>query len=199
MLKKLVAPVLSALRESKASRAFVLRRLPRNSVCAEIGVYKGAFSEQILNKVRPAKLHLIDPWLFQPSPEFSRAWYGGVLGKDQTNMDEIYHSVVEKFRPHIVSGQVEIHRGKSADLSVQFQDQYFDWIYVDGDHRYEGVMQDLEMYLPKLKRGGLVAGDDYDNPGWWNSGVQKAVDEILSRGLLKKVLIRNNQFILRRP
>jgi Methyltransferase domain len=199
MLKRLIAPVLGIVRRNSGSRAFVLRRLPRNSVGAEIGVYKGVFSQEILKLVCPAKLHLIDPWMFQPSPEFSRAWYGGVLGESQAAMDGIYHSVVEKFRPNIVSGEVEVHRGRSAEIVSKFPDQYFDWIYVDGDHRYEGVMQDLKVFLPKLKQGGFVAGDDYHNPGWWNGGVQKAVDEVLSAGIYHKVFIQNNQFLLRKP
>lgn len=198
MLKALLAPLVHAVRGDKDSREFVLRRLRKDSVCAEIGVYKGDFSTEILRVVRPAKLHLVDPWLFQPSPEFSRSWYGGVLGADQSNMDAIYHSVLEKFRPNIVSGQVEVHRGKSADTYSQFPDQYFDWIYVDGDHRYEGVMKDFEFFGPKVKFGGMIAGDDYENPGWWNGGVKKAVDEMLARRAYEKILIRDNQFILRK-
>jgi methyltransferase family protein len=37
---------------------------------------------------------------------------------------------------------------------------YFDWIYVDGDHQYEAVKKGLESYLPKVKPGGFITGDD---------------------------------------
>lgn len=55
----------------------VLRHVPRESTCAEIGVYKGEFSARILKVARPRRLHLIDPWHFEPSPEYAQSWYGG--------------------------------------------------------------------------------------------------------------------------
>ena len=42
---------------------------------------------------------------------------------------------------------------------------YFDWIYIDGNHTYEYVKQDLEGYRPKVKPGGYMAGDDYGTKG----------------------------------
>jgi len=65
--------------QDKRSRDFVLRNFPKNSVGAEIGVWKGDFSQEILGIVKPRKLHLIDPWAYQDSVEFSRALYGREL------------------------------------------------------------------------------------------------------------------------
>jgi len=184
-------------RRDKNVRDCVLSQIPSDSVCAEIGVYKGDFSTLILER-RPKKLHLIDPWRFERDPRYAGSWYGGSIGKDQARMDVIYKSVLSRFRPEITSGIVEVHRNKSADSCRQFPDAYFDWIYVDGDHQYEFVKADLEMFLPKLKRHGLVAGDDYARPGWWQDGVTKAVDEIVATGRLEEVLIENHQFLFRK-
>lgn len=49
-------------------------------------------------------------------------------------------------------------------------------VYIDGDHAYEAVRDDIKAWLPKIKHGGILAGHDY-GAGW--PGVQKAVDEIL--------------------
>ena len=52
----------------KDDREWLLKRLPKRSVCAEIGVYEGRFSELILRIARPRKLHLIDPWKYETDP-----------------------------------------------------------------------------------------------------------------------------------
>lgn len=55
-------------------RMELLERMPKGSVCAEIGVYKVEFSEHILKVVRPAKLHLIDPWYYETDAAYERTW-----------------------------------------------------------------------------------------------------------------------------
>jgi SAM-dependent methyltransferase len=197
ILRPLYKPIVQAYEKRKNSRTFVLRRLPKGSVCAEIGVFQGEFSQQILDKTRPRKLHLIDPWRYQPGPDYSASWYGGD-SHDQRFMDAVYEEVCRRFQPQITSEVVQIHRKPSAEAAADFPENHFDWIYVDGDHHYEAVLQDLSAYRPKVKPGGYVAGDDYGSGGWWKGGVKRAVDELISSGAFEPVLIKNSQFILRR-
>ncbi|MGH9430724.1 MAG: class I SAM-dependent methyltransferase [Terriglobia bacterium] len=176
----------------------VLRRVPPRSICAELGVYKGEFSAQILKTNVPRRLHLVDPWKFEPSPEYGRSWYGGAKGGSQENMDAIYDSVCLRFQSEISAGAVKIHRSPSAQVASQFPDGYFDWVYVDGNHQYEFVLRDLELYYPKVKSGGFITGDDYCVPGWWKDGVTKAVDHFMASGNCKKVEIWDHKFVLRK-
>lgn len=191
-----VARIFSRQRERRL-RDCILSTIPKGCVCAEIGVYKGDFSELILER-GPKKLHLIDPWKYELDPAYSGSWYGGALGNSQASMDEIHGLVTRRFDSAIRAGLVQLHRETSAVCSSQFPDNYFDWIYIDGNHLYEFVKQDLEMFLPKVKLHGLVAGDDYGSPGWWRDGVTKAVDEVVESGRFEKLLIRNHQFLLRK-
>jgi Methyltransferase domain len=181
----------------KDDREWLLRRLPKHSVCAEIGVYAGRFTELILRIARPAKLHLIDPWKYEGDPLYQHSVFGGPRGQNQAHMDAMHESVVRCFR----SKRVEIHRETSAAGSSRFPDNYFDWIYIDGNHQYEFVKQDLELYFPKVKSGGLVAGDDYGRHArvWFKDGVTRAVDESIETGLYQKIVIDNHQFLLRKP
>ena len=197
MFTLLVRQVLHFLGENDG-REWLLKRLPKHSVGAEIGVYGGRFSELILRIVRPRKLHLIDPWKYEADPTYERSLYGGSQGQSQARMDAMYESVVKTFQ----SRRVEIHREDSAACSARFPDNYFDWIYMDGNHQYEFVKQDLELYLPKVKSEGLVAGDDYaqDPNNWTKDGVTRAVNETIQTGLYGKIVTddRTHQFLLRK-
>ena len=200
LLGTLARPVVRPIRkyQNRHSRDFVLRHLPKHSIGAEIGVWEGNFSDRIPHVVQPAKLYLIDPWRYQPAPEFKRAWYGGAKGESQARMDRRYQSVVDRFRSQIARGVVEVQRGSSRELVAAFADYSLDWLYVDGDHRYEGTLNDLLLAHRKQKPTGLVAGDDYDTvTQWWGDGVRRAVQDAVREGLYEVLFIYNNQFLLR--
>jgi len=165
----------------------------------EIGVWVGDLSASILRVVRPTRLHLLDPWAFASDEGYVRAWYGGARAGGQTEMDEVYERVLERFETEIADGVVVIHRSASADAAGQFEDASLDWVYVDGNHLYEYVWADLELFAPKVRPGGLLAGDDYGSPGWWDDGVRRAVDRLLvtTAGAYAPVFLRD-QFLLRR-
>jgi hypothetical protein len=196
MLSRLSMPVRRTLGVRLPPREFLLKTLPRGSVGAEIGVWRGDFSADIVRRVRPRRLHLIDPWAYVSGR--SGSLYGGSVAKEQTDMDLIHDAVAQQFAAEIRTGTVVMHRSWSADAATEFEDEYFDWIYIDGDHSYEGVIGDLRAFTPKVKRGGLITGDDYGRRGWWGDGVEKAVDEHVADGSCTLEWIRGKQFALRR-
>ena len=159
-------------------RRFLLEMMPKNSICAEIGVHRGDFSEKILELVQPRKLHLIDPWSRELDARF-------------------YYSVRKRFKDRIDSGQVDIHRNKSQFVYQIFPDNYFDWIYVDGSHNYKSVRRDLDFYYPKVRPGGFITGDDYRLVEK-RKGLRDAVAEIGSKYAMRLVIIQDNQYILRK-
>jgi hypothetical protein len=168
-------------------------------VGVEIGVWAGDLSAAILRAVRPVQLHLLDPWAFAPDERYEQAWYGGARAGSQAEMDEVYKRVLQRFETEIADGAVVIHRSTSAEAAAGFEDASLDWVYVDGNHLYEYVRADLELFAPKVRPGGLLAGDDYGAPGWWEDGVRRAVDRFLvtEAGAYEPVLLRD-QFLLRR-
>ena len=172
--------------------------LPQQAVGAEIGVWKGDFADRLLRSTMPRELHLIDPWRFESTPEYSQAWYGGSWAKSQADMDRVFGHVAKRFETEICFGIVTVHRQCSTEAHRSFPDEFFDWVYVDGNHLYEYVKQDLENFAPKVKTGGLLCGDDYGLTGWWDNGVQKAVDEFAQNGRFNFLGTRNGQFALRK-
>jgi predicted O-methyltransferase YrrM len=168
----------------------VISRLPKDGIGAEIGVNKGEFSASLLKIAQPRQLHLIDPWKqYEPFVELTT----------QDHIDRVAASVLKKFATEIADGTVVIHRAMSEEILSGFADGYLDWIYIDGDHRYEFAKQDLELAMRKVKPGGIIAGDDYDHPklkakGWGE--VKKAVDEVLATKRVSLVTIESYQYVL---
>ncbi len=156
-----------------------------HTVGAEIGVWHGHFS-RVLIQQDLAALHLIDPWYVPPEKRWVRV--------------SIYEETPDKLREEFPDlDTLFIHKGYSQDVVHEFHDEYFDWVYVDGDHSYEGASSDLRLYTPKLKPGGLMICDDYSDRGPWGRGVIEAVDEAVATGLLDLVEIVNEQAILSSP
>lgn len=132
-------------------------------VGAEIGVLKGAHAKQILNGyLNIEKLVLVDPWV----P------FGGGYDLSEREFDNMYGEVKELFQK---DKRVEIIRDLSGNALKKFHDEYFDFIYLDGNHQYEFVLNDLEAWYPKLKKYGVMCGDDFGHPS--GQGVIKAVSE----------------------
>ena len=183
---------------SQDARAFLIESLPGDSVGAEIGVHNGDFSARLLTALRPWKLHLIDPWIHHTDEAYRDAWYGGRAADGQKEMDARYQAVCRRFARDIRCGVAVVHRKTSAEALAELSEQSLDWVYIDGNHRYEYVMEDLRLSLARTRVGGLVTGDDYGDGGWWQGGVKKAVDEFCCRDDVSLEDLRNGQFILRR-
>lgn len=120
---------------------------------AEIGVWEGGFSEIILDVTKPKELHLIDPWSFQP--EYSNSAFGRARNVDK--MAGMYDTVAQKFAS---DDRVTLHRKMSHEALETFDDHSLDWVYVDGNHNYDIVLNDIQLALKKVKPNGMIAGDD---------------------------------------
>ncbi len=141
------------------SRERMLHALPKNAIVAEIGTQYGAFAEKIMLATHPQKLHIIDI----------------DLSLLRANLDER-----TAIKAGLENHSVELHQGDSSTVIATFPDQYFDWIYIDGDHSYDGVKKDIEKSYPKLKEDGLLVFNDYTH---WSPyemipyGIPRAVNE----------------------
>tara|TARA_B110000902_G_scaffold158297_1_gene181499 strand:- start:787 stop:1332 length:546 start_codon:yes stop_codon:yes gene_type:complete len=81
--------------------------------------------------------------------------------------------VEKKFHSQTRNYPVALHKGFSYDILPTLNEQ-FDFIYIDGAHDYESVRQDIQLSLPLLKKGGVIAGHDYQRE---HRGVVRAVGE----------------------
>jgi hypothetical protein len=155
------------------NRRELLSILNSNLVIAELGVFKGEFSENILNICKPSQLVLIDNWL-------GNVVSGDENGNNLTSIDgaELFDMVTKKFEN---LKNVKIYRNNTEKI-LDFEDSFFDMIYIDADHSYESVRIDLQNSYLKIKDGGLIMGHDYEmnenkTKNIFNFGVKRAVDE----------------------
>lgn len=160
----------------EAIRRTFLSRLPKGGVAVEIGVWQGEFSPTILKLIEPSQLYLIDPWRHIGEDSHTTAFVGRT---EDEKMEAIFQKVVKSFEKEIEAGQVGIIREFSVPALKLFDDESISFAYVDGDHSYEGVSADLTALYPKIKKGGIMAFDDYHRRGWWGDGVIRAVNEFL--------------------
>lgn len=194
-MRRSAARVRRRLQRPSDHRAFLFSLLPKGSVGAEVGVWRGDFAAQLLRQVEPQRLHLVDPWTFEP--DYPESLYGGRVASSQTDMDRIYRDVLDRFAEEIDVSRVVVHRGDSEVLRDRVPDGALDWAYIDGNHLYESVRRDLDVFRAKVRPGGFLAGDDYREPGWWGDGVTRAVDELVRTEAAEIVVVKNNQFVLR--
>jgi uncharacterized Rossmann fold enzyme len=145
-----------------------------NPVGAEIGVFKGELSRELLT--RPdMTLYLVDSWSsVHREPYASSKDFHATL--TQTQQDHFYEAA--RRMVEFAGPRARIIRQDSVEAAARIPDGSLDFAFIDADHSYEGCKADIEAWLPKVKKGGYLCGHDYDNPDFPWFGVQKAVDEI---------------------
>jgi hypothetical protein len=74
---------------------------------------------------------------------------------------------------------VNLIKSHSLDIVGTYEDESLSLCFIDGSHEYEDVKADLIAWLPKVKKGGVLAGHDYDNTN--HKGVRMAADEVLGK------------------
>lgn len=132
----------------------------------EIGVAEGRNAQQIVSWDAVEKLYLIDAWQHLEQRGDGRSpqlWH-------DTNFNEA-HRRVEQYKDKVVW-----LKGLSREMIKHIPDDSLVFVYIDGDHSYEGAFTDLHNIYPKLKSGGILAGHDYLNH---NYGVHDAVTDFM--------------------
>jgi predicted O-methyltransferase YrrM len=136
----------------------------------EIGTFHGANILSVANTYglhNDSKLYCIDPW-----EDYND--YQEYKNQQQT----IYNSFINNVENSGFKDKIIINRGYSNIEIPKFQDNFFDIIYVDGNHEPEYVLEDAVLSFRKLKIGGIMIFDDY---GWGGPDLtKKGIDGFLA-------------------
>lgn len=137
---------------------FALNHFPEGHPfqCVEVGVFEGDHSLEILSVLQPDKLWLVDMWT-----DIKVSGSGvDYIGYDQENWDQRYLRVVERYVPF---ANVSVLRMSGHNASKVLPNE-LDFVYIDACHDYECVIADMQDWLPKVRTGGILSGDDYSRP-----------------------------------
>ena len=118
------------------------------TVGAEIGVYRGEFTEKLCKA--GLSIYAIDPWM---------GYYGAGRSERRSEMQNTnYNFALQKLSPF---NNCTIIRKTSMDALNDIEAASLDFVYIDGDHRFRYIAEDLSEWSEKVKKGGIVCGHDY--------------------------------------
>ena len=154
----------------------------------EVGVHRGVFAKVILDHWKGRMLHLVDPWSIPLGYEEQAKNLISVLqGEESREMDlqETHRILLPHGRRYIT------YSATSERVLRYFADKSLDFVYLDGDHRHEEVLHDLQGWWSKLKPGGILGGHDWicHPPDTDSRGVQSAVTEFAKEASVDVFLV----------
>lgn len=182
------------------------RRFKKDNILifAEVGSWKGRsaiwFIENFLNH-RNSKIYCIDTWDINDWNDFNQEktlLKSNSVRAAELDVENIYNQFIYNLNYKGLLNKCEIIKKRSVDALNTFQNDFFDFVYVDGDHSEKGCYDDLNAAWPKVKTGGLLFGDDWK---WEDQGkfpVQTTVKKFTKeRGLkIKPLFFHGNGYYI---
>jgi len=134
----------------------------------EIGSYCGESGEIIASTFPNSTLNCVDPW--EKYTEEGSTY--------DLNEQEIVLNEAEIIFDSVLARHPNMRKNKMPSLKYAelILPESIDFIYIDGNHQYTSVKEDLNVWSTKIKQGGVIAGHDY---GW--SSVNRAIMEFFNQ------------------
>ena len=140
---------------------FLLSTVPDNGIFVEGGAWLGSSSAYLCDKAQNrVNIFIVDTW--QGSPDELTTYHRLATQTDIYNI----------FLDNMGDRKYTAIRKPSVEASKDFEDNSCDVVYIDMQHTYDAVIQDLKHWYPKVKVGGYIAGHDANHPG-----VNQAINE----------------------
>lgn len=115
-------------------------------VGVEIGVWKGEFGKTLAKS--GLKLYGVDPYLY---------YEDSVMYGKQSVIEDAYKTAEKVLAPY----EYTIIRKTSMEAVKDFDDESLDFVYIDGNHSFKYVAEDICEWSKKVRKGGTISGHDY--------------------------------------
>jgi hypothetical protein len=155
----------------------------------EVGVKLGKFSELILREWEGRLLISVDPWQEAPEAEYA----------DRSNLEQDSHDFffeATQRRLAQFGERSQVWRLTSAEGAARVEPASADFVYIDARHDYESVREDLALWHPKVRPGGVLGGHDYIDGeiAAGSFGVKSAVDEFCAELALELTVTTDDEW-----
>lgn len=151
----------------------VIENLNDGGHVVEVGCWKGRsacfMAVEIINSGKAIKFDCVDTW------NGSKQHIEDPIYED---LDLLYDIFKRNMKP--VEGYYTDYRMPSIEASKLYKDESLDFVFIDACHETESVIEDITHWLPKVKKGQVLAGHDFPD-----SRVVAAINHLLSIGILK--------------
>jgi predicted O-methyltransferase YrrM len=154
--------------EEKAKRIMNLLLSNPSDVCVEVGVYGGSSFFPMASALAFKKNGIafaIDPWTNEACVE----GYEKMSKHDQywgsVDLAKAMNTFIDGMHRNGLDAQYCVMRMTSAQAFIHFEDGSIDFLHIDGNHSEQSAIFDVEHWLPKVKKGGIICFDD----AWWKS------------------------------
>jgi hypothetical protein len=127
----------------------------QHGIGVEIGTFRGEFSKTML-EIWNGTLYMVDVWR-----ELDGEYDDSSNHKNHINVFQDVMNNIEPFYDRAI-----MIRTDSKNASKLFQDNSVDFVYIDANHAYDFVVEDIELWYPKIKVGGYLWGHDYLKLDW---------------------------------
>lgn len=144
-----------------------IKRHGENLTGIEIGTCRAESTAYFLDKcVNVDLITTIDPY------KGYQDWNGEITQETVDRFMDVAKKNLKKY-----GKRVKMLREESVNAASKFKDESVDFIFVDGDHSYDATLADCEAYYPKLKKGGIFCGHDYQSL----EDVKRAIDDFRNK------------------
>ncbi|MCC6809954.1 MAG: class I SAM-dependent methyltransferase [Deltaproteobacteria bacterium] len=141
--------------QSRDEFPMLLNEMGLLGTAVEVGTNRGDYAEHFRNAWRGELLLCVDPW--------ERGYYAGESKHDRA---VARRACAWRLKGAVDVGSVVMLPFTSTTMAKAVNEESLDFVYIDGDHSYNGVTADLKAWWPLVKPGGIIAGHDWIPDGW---------------------------------
>jgi hypothetical protein len=147
---------------------------------AEVGIGYGTHAKYILKTTNIDHILLVDPMQYYPNDGFATDIMNQIPHIPGNNFNEMF----ELINLYLSDYKDKYTWQRCPSLNAKVEDQSLDCVFVDGDHSYNAVLNDLRFWHKKVRVGGKLLGDDY-----WMEDVKRAVHDFEKESGMKAQFI----------
>lgn len=146
--------------------AYEIGKRLNGKTIAEVGSWKGRSTNAFATGNKDGKVFCIDTWAGSEDLRDDTNW--------MAKREDVYAVFCENTKQFT---NITPIRKTSVEAAVDFEDNSLDLVFIDAGHTYKDVVSDIDAWLPKVKKGGIISGHDY-MPNTWQEVIEAVNDKL---------------------